>query len=269
MVQHDPEIAELLEEVLLGCGADFRGWEPGHVAAVARERVAAEGVASMGELRARVREDKASLDRMVLALGARSLVPFSRAAWLTALRTEIAPRLRTYPSLRVWVAGAAGGGDLYATAIVLREEKLLERATIYATEETEATLARARDGGFAGPIDEAEAAYRASGGRASLGEYYSASEWRWEVRPMLRERLVYAVHSLATDASFNEFHLIVCRGVLSHFGPELRQRASRVLQDSMCQLGFLVLGVDETIEAAGGATIERASGELGIHRRTA
>jgi chemotaxis protein methyltransferase CheR len=268
MVNHDPEIAELLEDVLVSCGADFSGWQPSHVAAVVRERLRAEGVASVGELRARLRDDTACLDRALLALGARPLTPFVHGEWVRALRTDLAPRLRTYPSVRVWVAGAAGGGDLYTTAIALREEKLLDRATIYATEETEAALAYAKDGGFAGPIDEVESSYRASGGRASLGEYYLASEWRYEVRPILRERLVFAVHSLATDASFNEFHLIVCRGVLSRFGTELRQRAASVLTDSMCHLGFLVLDSDEAI-GENGTPIERLKPQVGIHRRTA
>jgi chemotaxis protein methyltransferase CheR len=263
---YDPEIAQLLDDMLLGAGADFRGWEPSVVSAAVRDRIAAEGAADVAALRARILDDRQCLERLVLALTARSQRPFTDAGWVKMLRDDLAPRLRTYPSLRVWVPGCGGSGDVYTTAIALREEKLLDRAQIYATEETESALAHAKDGTFEAPLEEVAAEYAASGGRASLTEYYLTNGRRHEVRPLLRHRVTFAVHSFATDASFNEFHLIVCRGVLPRFGSELRGRAARILEESMCHLGFLVLGRDE---ATLGAHLERVLSGVGLYRRTA
>ena len=47
-----------------------------------------------------------------------------------ALRHEVAPLLRTWPSVKVWHAGLAEGAEVYATSIVLREEGVLDRSTI-------------------------------------------------------------------------------------------------------------------------------------------
>jgi hypothetical protein len=46
--------------------------------------------------------------------------------WL-ALRQQVVPLLRTYPSLKVWVAGCSTGEEVFSLAILLQEEGLLER----------------------------------------------------------------------------------------------------------------------------------------------
>ena len=42
--------------------------------------------------------------------------------------------------------------------------------------------------------------------------------------PELLRDVVFAQHNLATDRSFNEFHLVVCRNVLIYFGRDLQDR---------------------------------------------
>ncbi len=188
--------------------------------------------------------------------------PFSDAAWAAVLRTELVPRLRTYPSLRLWHAGGEGG-DLYATAIVLREEGLIDRARVYATADSDEALAQVRLGTAAGPLEAAAADYARTGGRAALEEYYQPQDGGGGlvIRPSLRERMVFAVHSFATDASFNEFHLIVARG-------ELPDRAEQVLADSLCAFGFLVRGAGGTLPQAG-RWLELLNPEIGLYRRVA
>ena len=52
---------------------------------------------------------------------------FRDPAYFRALRETVVPLLRTYPSLKVWVAGCSTGEEVYSLAILLREEGLLER----------------------------------------------------------------------------------------------------------------------------------------------
>ena len=58
---------------------------------------------------------------------------------------------------------------------------------------------------------------------------------------------MFAQHNLVTDASFNEFNLILCRNVLMYFDPPLQRRAHGLLCDSLVRFGFLGLGRRETV----------------------
>ena len=51
---------------------------------------------------------------------------FRDPAYFRALREQVVPLLRTYPSLKVWVAGCSTGEEVYSLAILLREEGLLD-----------------------------------------------------------------------------------------------------------------------------------------------
>lgn len=193
--------------------------------------------------------------------------PFQDVDWVSLLRHELVPRLRTYPSLRLWHAGGPAA-EVYSSAIVLREEGLLSRALIYATADGDQALDRLRRDELPGALDAAGADYLSSGGRASIDEYYQQAGGGLQPRPLLRDRVVFAAHSFATDASFNEFHLVICRD-LDAADPELCTRAERVLRDSLCPLGFLRLAGGGAPPSATGRWLEPLRPDLGLYRRIA
>ena len=65
-----------------------------------------------------------------------------------AIRQEVVPLLKTYPSIKIWIAGCSTGEEVYSMAILLREEGLLERTIIYATDINPASLDKAKQGIF-------------------------------------------------------------------------------------------------------------------------
>ncbi len=268
---HTPEVAMLLEDLLMASGIDYRGYAPEFVAQRVEARRAREGVPDLATLGARLLDDRACLEHMVLDLAAPSRPLFASPDWMQAFRSDVVPRLRTYPRVRIWHAGCGPQAEeAYAMAIVLREEGLLDRTTIYATDVSDVILERARQGVLADWTETSADHYRRSGGRASLDEYYAREDGRAAARPLLKSNISFAVHSLATDASFNEFHLIVCRGVMAQFGAALRERAHEVLKDSLIRFGFLALEPGDLPakgDARSGLQIVRP--EIELYRRTA
>ncbi len=47
---------------------------------------------------------------------------FRDPAYFRAIREQVVPHLRTFPSLKVWIAGCANGEEFYSLAILFREE---------------------------------------------------------------------------------------------------------------------------------------------------
>jgi chemotaxis protein methyltransferase CheR len=173
---------------------------------------------------------------------------FRDPAYFRAIRENVVPHLRTYPSLKVWVAGCSDGEELYSLVILFREEGLEERSLFYATDINQQALANARAGVFG--LDRIRLFtenHRRSGGKSSLSDYYSAAYGRASFDKSLRKNVVFADHSLVTDAVFGEMQLISCRNVLIYFNRSLQDRAIALFRDSLVRKGFLGLGAKENI----------------------
>lgn len=163
-------------------------------------------------------------------------------------REETVPFLRTYPFVHLWQAGGDSVRDLYFMAIILHEEGLYEKSTIYVTDVNQSNLARAQDGMFAlGAARELDRIYRGSGGRGRLAEYFSGGRCNGVFKPTLRRNMVFAQHSLATDGSFHEFNFVACRQALEPLSDTTRARAHEVLYSSLVMFGMLALGPQESI----------------------
>ena len=173
---------------------------------------------------------------------------FRDPSYFKALREQVVPYLRTYPSIKLWVAGCATGEEAYSLAILLDEEGLLERTLIYATDINPECLRVAEEGVYdLERFARFSANYLAAGGRASLSDYYSAGYSSAVLDRRLKKAILFSDHSLATDSVFAEVELISCRNVLIYFERALQDRAIGVLRDSLCRRGFLGLGMKETL----------------------
>ena len=179
---------------------------------------------------------------------------FRDPSYYQSLRSEVVPLLRTYPSLKVWVAGCSAGEEVYSLAILLKEEGLLDRTLIYATDINHQALRAAESGVFdVDRIVSFTENHARSGARSSLSDYYTARYGRVVFDKALRDHMVFSDHSLATDSVFAEMHLVSCRNVLIYFERDLQNRALGLFRDSLCHRGFLGLGSKESLRFSGHA----------------
>ena len=207
-----------------------------------------EHVESLSGLQELVLHDPAVMERLLLDLSINVTAMFRDPGFFLSFRENVVPLLRTYPFARIWVAGCSTGEEVYSVAIVLHEEGLAERVRIYATDINEAVLERARLGVF--PLDkmrEYTQNYIRAGGTTSFSEYYVARYDGAQFARSLVENVVFAQHNLASDAAFNEFHVIICRNVMIYFDKPLQEHVHRLFHDSLATFGVLALGQKETI----------------------
>jgi len=242
------EIQLLLEALHLRYHYDFRNYAPASIKR--RLRLACEqmGFASLSALQDSLLHDPQMLARLLGYLTVQVSEMFRDPSYFRAIREKVVPHLKTYPSLKVWVAGCSEGEELYALVILFREEGLEERTLFYATDINQEALAKAQAGIFA--LDRMQLFtenHRKSGGKSSLSDYYSAAYGYASFDKTLRQRVVFADHSLTTDAVFGEMHLISCRNVMIYFDRVLQDRVVGLFRDSLARKGFLGLGAKETL----------------------
>jgi len=249
----EPELEEielelLLEGIYRRYGFDFREYAPASLRRRVRRRMHGEHVGSISALQELVLHDPAVMERLLLDLSINVTAMFRDPSFFLSLRENVVPLLRTYPFTRIWVAGCSSGEEVYSLAILLDEEGLAERVRIYATDINEAVLEQARLGVF--PLDkmrEYTQNYIRAGGTQAFSEYYVARYDGAQFSRSLVENVVFAQHNLASDAAFNEFHVIVCRNVMIYFDKSLQEHVHRLFHESLARLGVLALGQKETI----------------------
>jgi len=242
------EIELLLEAIHRRHGYDFRGYALASLRRRLWHRVYGEGLQTLSGLQERVLHEPGCMDRLLRDLSINVTEMFRDPSFYVALRRRVFPLLRTHPFVRVWQAGCSTGEEIYSLAIALREEGLLERTRIYATDFNSAALERAGSGAFAlERMQRYTENYLRAGGKEAFSSYYTADGESARFDPELGRAVVLAQHNLVTDGSFNEFHLIVCRNVMIYFGSALQEEVLQLFGDSMTRFGILALGRKESI----------------------
>jgi chemotaxis protein methyltransferase CheR len=267
-VGHDPEIAELLEELYERSGVDLRGYAPEHIRRRLESLLVDRSLASVAALRLQIRRPDA-IGAVVGRLSSVDPTPFVPGELHHALREQVLPHLRTYPFINLWHAACGAGEETYAYAVMLFEEALEPRVRFYATDVSEHQLDRARGGSYdAASYDAWQTAYRAAGGASDLAEYLHRTAEHARVRLSLSERISFMQHDVTVDGSFNEFQLILCPRLLERLGPVARARALELVHDSLCPLGFLVTGPGGLGRHPHRDAYREVDPRLGIYRRT-
>ena len=246
------ELDLLAEGIYEAYGFDFRRYSRPSFRRRVWRRVELEHLTSITGLLERLLHDPHAMHRLLADLSVNVSAMFRDPGFFRVFRAKVVPLLRTYPFLRVWNAGCATGEETMSVAILLKESGLYDRTRIYATDMNEVTLNQARARAYPiAKMREYTANYIEAGGTRSFSEYYVADGDRVVFHPSLADNVVFAQHNLATDRSFNEFHVIMCRNVMIYFNRELQEHVHKLLYDSLTHFGVLGLGSRESIAFSG------------------
>jgi chemotaxis protein methyltransferase CheR len=239
----DLELQLLLEAVHRVSGYDFREYAPAVVKRRVADRVRGENVGTISGLQEAILHRPHAMDRFVDAVSFNPSTPFADPDFFADVRALVLPRLRTFPFVRVWVAGCGSGDDAYSLAILFHEAEVAHRVRIYATDATDAAVERARLGQLpAVELEDYQRRYAAAGGLGRFSDYVDLAGTQLTYRDPARANIVFAQHNLAMDGSFNEFHLILVRNALALFNRTLAYHAHQVIFESLVRLGILGLG---------------------------
>jgi len=219
----DKEYFDLLNRIYALNGYDFTNYAVTSVRRRINHFMELKGIDTCAELTLQLESNESMFAEFLQSMSITVTEMFRDPTFYKAMRQKILMRLATYPRLKIWVAGCATGEEAYSVAIVLKEEGLLHRAMIYATDINPKSLRIARQGIY--PMDTLTAYahnYTASGGHSALSEHYKVMNNAYMFNDSLKQHILFASHNLVTDQSFNEFQLILCRNVLLYFNNRLQ-----------------------------------------------
>jgi len=236
------EIELLLEALFQRYGFDFRGYERPAVRRTLHALMQANGLSTVSSLQDSVLHQPQAGAALLRAFSVQPGRLFDDPEQARELRIVLASCLRASAVPKVWLAECAGAEEAWSLAILLAEERLHQRTEIHATVANEELLAEAAAGSLPMErMEEYQENYLKSGGVGRLSDYFDIKGRRAVLLPHLRARISWAQYNLVTDASFNEFQMIICRRALPDFGPPLRQRVLRLFHDSLARFGALCI----------------------------
>jgi Methylase of chemotaxis methyl-accepting proteins len=242
------EIHLLLEGIYSYYGFDFRNYVSASIRRRIWYRIRAERLKNVSVLQERVLHDPSVMARLFSDFSIHVSEMFRDPLFFKSFREHIVPLLKELPFIRIWHAGCSTGEEVYSMAIILQEEGIYHKTKLYATDMNEDLLRMAKEGVY--PLDKMwlyKNNYQAAGGEFEFERYYKVGNDKAVFQPFLNQNVIFAQHNLATDQSFNEFHVIICRNVMIYFDRFLQNRVHGLFYDSLCPRGILGLGSKEDI----------------------
>jgi len=243
------ELELFLEAIHYRYGYDFRHYARASVRRRVRHILGKTGCKNVSDLIPLLIHDEQFATKAIYDFSITVTEMFRDPDFYRAVRQAVVPYLKTFPFIKIWVAGCATGEEVYSLAILLQEEGLYNRAKIYATDFNDTALKKASDGIY--PLKDVQqytSNYQKSGGACSFSDYYHAEYNSAIMDQSLKSNITFSNHNLVTEGSFSEVQVIFCRNVLIYFDRSLQNWVFNTFANSLSRSGFLCLGTKETLE---------------------
>ncbi|MCS5422036.1 MULTISPECIES: CheR family methyltransferase [Psychrilyobacter] len=242
------ELKLLIEAIYLRYGYDFKNYTKSHLKRRILRRVKLNDLKNITELTEKMLYDRVVLEQILLDLSINVTEMFRFPEFFKDLREEVIPLLKTYPSINIWHAGCSTGEEVISMAILLKEEGLLNRVNIYATDINKQVLDIAKEGIY--PIEEVKKwtkNYQKAGGGKSFSDYYVAKYDHAIFDQNLLKNVTFLEHNLVIDKIFIDANLIICRNVLIYFNKELQNQVLELFEESLIPGGIIGIGSKENL----------------------
>ncbi|WLI09025.1 chemotaxis protein CheB [Pseudomonas sp. FP597] len=148
--------------------------------------------------------------------------------------------------VRVWSAGCSTGEEAYSLAMLVAEQLALEASSakmqIFATDIDERAITHGRNGVYPEAIITDVPPSR-------LRQYFAKEKnQHYRVRKEIREKVLFAKHSLLADPPFSQIDLIVCRNLLIYLDREVQRDILQLFHFALRPGGYLFLGSSESAD---------------------
>ena len=242
------ELNLLLDAIFYCYGYDFRDYGKAHIKRRVIHFKNINKLQSLSQVQDLILRDNTKFRELLSELSIKVTEMFRDPAFYISLREKVIPILKTYPFPKIWIAGCSTGEEVYSMAIILKEEGLLKRTQIFATDFNILAVDAARKGIYSiDKIKQYTVNYQKAGGKNSFSDYYKAMGNKVEINPELRQNVLFSQHNLVIDKEFEKVNLISCRNVLIYFNKKLQNSVINLFSNSLINGGYLALGMKESL----------------------
>lgn len=242
-------LRDILVALRTGTGHDFKHYKRATVLRRIERRMQVTAQAELnqylGYLQDNPAETKALLDDMLI--GVTNF--FRDRDAFEALERDVIPQLfesagQPNTEVRVWSAGCSSGEEAYSLAILLNEQVqsgAAAKTQVFATDIDERAVLAGRTGAYPEAIVVDVAPQR-------LRQNFIKEDGHYRIRKDIREKVLFAKHSLLVDPPFSQIDLISCRNLLIYLDRDVQREILHMFHFALKPGGFLFLGSSESAD---------------------
>lgn len=244
-------LSDVLMQLRVRTGHDFRHYKRATILRRIERRMQVNGLRDIGEYREHLRSNPDETTALLADMLIGVTQFFRDRDAFDALRRDVMPHLldanKSEAQIRVWVPGCSTGEEAYSLAIMLAQAREIAgfEATyqIFATDIDEPAIAQARSGSYLGSI-------ASDVPNDLLRRYFKQEGGRYQIVKSVRERILFAAHSLLRDPPFSHLDLISCRNVLIYLDRAVQRQVLELFHFALRAGGYLFLGTAESADTA-------------------
>jgi chemotaxis protein methyltransferase CheR len=243
--EHIDSLLQVIKEVK---GIEFREYAQPSLERRIYRFIEINKVSGFDDLKKKIKFENGFADNFIHEITVNVSEMFRDPVFWSTLRETVLKEIKNQSIIKIWHAGCSMGEEVYSMAVLLREENLLYKSRIVATDINIDALKIAQSGVY--PLKNQELHsknYLLAGGKGNLCDNYKIKDKMVQYDQELVKKIEFKRHDLSSDLHFGSFDLIICRNVFIYFGLNLQERVLGIFNESLNENSFLCIGSKESI----------------------
>jgi two-component system, chemotaxis family, CheB/CheR fusion protein len=245
---HDPDFSKILNQILKNTGVDFSAYKMNTIKRRIMRRMLLYKISSLEDYAKLISQNKEESDILYQDLLINVTSFFRDTDSHNYLKETLLPKLlkrkKENEALRIWVPACSTGEEAYSIAMMVLEikDKLAVdvRTQIFATDLSEAAIAKARVGVFSKQELEAVSPRRRQ-------RFFTKTDGNFRVSKAVRDMCVFAPHNVLRDPPFSRLDFISCCNLLIYFDVAAQKKTLNAFHYGLNNDGYLMLGKSENV----------------------
>jgi chemotaxis protein methyltransferase CheR len=244
----DEEMNSLTSSILIRYGIDFTCYEPKSLRRRIIRLINNLDIASVHELWVKFLHDRNFVNVFMNEVSVGMTSMFRDPVLWRNLKKHLEADFLIKRKVHTWHAGCSTGEEVYSLGILLKESRMLHKASAVATDFNQNSIEEARSGVYHKmKMIENESNYREFNPVDNFANYYTTDGKHATMDPQLIRHTEFKYHNLITDSFPTGFDLIFCRNVMIYFDAIAKVKLLDKFYDALNPGGYFVIGFFDTI----------------------
>jgi chemotaxis protein methyltransferase CheR len=164
------------------------------------------------------------------------------------LKKVVFPRFTSLDKIKIWLPNCSSGEELYTLLICLKEEGLLDKAEILASQVSSKKNSFIKTGIYQHTRDDVNSAnYKRANGTKNFADYIETNAKKFQIDTNLLQPVRFSTSMSVIGSTKEQFDFVLYRNSLLYFNKTIQNELVDFITGSLLPNGILAIGVMESL----------------------